>query len=200
MEKPPQVEVVPLESVLLDDRNANKGTVRGRKLLKESIKKFGAGRSILLDSNNTVISGNKTLAAAKSQGYKRVQIIDADGDTLIAVRRKDLNLKRDKKARELAIAENRTSEVDLSWDPEILSTTDADLGQFFEPIELDNLLNEGKGHKRTDKIDLQEPPKMLWVLLGIPFNRFDAVQAPLAILEAESEISVQQARSDAKEK
>jgi hypothetical protein len=163
-------------------------------MLKRSLKKLGAGRSILLDSENRVISGNKTLEAAKSLGYKNVRVVDVDGDTLIAVRRKDLNLQTDKTARELAISDNRTGEVDLAWDPEVLKSTDVDLSELFDPIEVDNITNEGKGHKRTDKIDLQKPPKMLWILLGIPFDRFDLVQEPLALIEAESEITVQQSR------
>lgn len=187
---------VSIEDVEPDPANANRGTPRGKKMIRSSLKKYGAGRSILLDANNRVISGNKTLAAAKAQGFKKVTVIDVDGDELIAVRRKDLNLERDKKARELAIAENRTAQVDLAWNEDVLESIDADLSEFFDKIELDDLLNEGKGTKVPERIDDQPPPKMLWVLLGIPFNRFDVVQTHLAALEAESEISVQQARNE----
>lgn len=187
-------ENMSINDLLLDENNPNRGTPRGRKLLKRSLKKLGAGRSILLDSENRVISGNKTLEAAKSLGFTNVRIVDSDPNTLIAVRRPDLNLETDKKARELAISDNRVSELDLSWNPEVLKTTDVDLAELFEPIEYDNITNEGKGHKRTDKIDLQKPPKMIWILLGIPFDRFDLIQEPLAAIEAEAEISVQQNR------
>ncbi len=194
----PQVEIVddilPIGEVTLDPDNANRGTIRGKKLIKNSLKKYGAGRSILLDANNMVISGNKTVQAAKAQGYKNIKIIDVDGDTLIAVRRMDLDLKRDKKARELAIAENRTAQVDLEWDPEVLKSTDADITDFFDPIEMDNLTNEGRGRNVIEKISNLPPPKMIWVLLGIPFARFDLIQEALASIEAEAEISVQQSR------
>ncbi len=190
----PQVEVVPLDFLTGDKENANRGTPRGRKMLKNSLKKLGAGRSILLDKNSTVIAGNKSFDEAKRQGYKKVIVVNTTGDELVAVRRTDLDL-NDKKAKELALSDNRVAEVDLAWDSEILKNTEVDLGEMFEPIELDNLINEGKGHKRIDKIDLQEPPKMIWILLGVPFDRFDQIQEPLAALEAESEISVQQARS-----
>lgn len=192
----PQIEIASLDEILPDENNANRGTPRGRKMIRNSLKKFGAGRSILLDSDNTVISGNKTLSAAKAQGYKRVQIVDADGDTLIAVRRRDLSLKRDKKARELAIAENRTAEVDLAWDADVLAQANVDLSEMFEPIELDALLNEGKGIKRPERIEDQPPPALMWILLGIPFNRFDLVQKHVAALEDVAEISVQQARNE----
>jgi len=165
-------------------------------MLKNSLKKYGAGRSVLLDKNNTVIAGNKTVSEAIRQGHQKVIVVDTTGNELVAVRRTDLDLSTDKAAKALALNDNRVGEVDLSWDAEVLSQTDADLTELFEPIELDNILNEGKGHKRIDKIDLQAPPKMIWILLGVPFNRFDAIQEPLAALEAESEISVQQARNE----
>jgi hypothetical protein len=189
------VKTVPIGDLVQDSNNANRGTPRGRKTLKGSLKKFGAGRSILLDKDNTVLAGNKTLEEAKKQGFKKVLVIDTDGDTLVAVRRTDLDAK-DKKAQELAIADNRVGELDLAWDPEVLKQTEADLSELFEPLELDRLLNDGKNTRRADTIDLQPPPKMLWVLLGIPFNRFDVVQDHFAALEAEAEISVQSARNE----
>lgn len=193
-QEPPQIEVVQLEDIKLDPNNANRGTPRGRKALKKSIKDLGPGRSVLLDKNNTAIAGNKTIEEAKRQGYKQVLVVRTTGDQLVAVQRTDLDLK-DKKAQELAISDNRTSEVDLSWDPDVLANTEVNLGEIgFEPIEVDNITNAGRGHKRTDKIDKLPPPKMLWILLGIPFDRFDLIQEPLAAIEAESEISVQQSR------
>jgi hypothetical protein len=40
----PKVRVVPIAQLVLDGKNANKGTKRGRELLGESIEKYGAGR------------------------------------------------------------------------------------------------------------------------------------------------------------
>ena len=53
-----------LSSLTPDSRNANKGTARGRKLVRESLKRYGAGRSILLDKNGAIIAGTKTAEAA----------------------------------------------------------------------------------------------------------------------------------------
>jgi hypothetical protein len=47
----------------------------------------------------------------------------------LQVRRGDLDLKKDKKARELAIADNRVGELDLEWNPEVLATLNVDLKQ-----------------------------------------------------------------------
>lgn len=190
-----EIKTVPITDLAPDANNANRGTARGRKMLKGSLKRLGAGRSILVDKNLNTLAGNKTLEEAKKQGFKKVVVVPTDGDTLVAVQRTDLDI-TDKKAQELAIADNRTSEVDLSWDPEILKTTEADLAEFFDPLETDRLLNEGKNSRQPNTIDLQPPPKMVWVLLGIPFNRFDVVQENLAALEGEAEISVQSARDE----
>ena len=190
-----EIKTIPISDLNLDEHNANRGTARGKKMLKHSLKTLGAGRSILVDKNLTAIGGNKTLEEAKRQGYKRVIVVPTDGETLVAVQRTDLTI-TDKKAQELAIADNRVSEIDLAWDPEELKRTDADLTQMFEPLELDRLLEGGKNSRQPNTIDLQPPPKMVWILLGIPFNRFDVVQEHLAMLESESEISVQSARDE----
>ena len=47
----------------------------------------------------------------------------------LQVRRGDLDLKKDKKVRELAIADNRVGELDLEWNPEVLATLNVDLSR-----------------------------------------------------------------------
>ena len=110
-----------LSALTPDTRNANRGTDRGRKLVRESLKRYGAGRSILIDKSGNVIAGNKTLEGAKAVGLEDVQIVKSDGTRLVAVQRTDLDI-NDKAARELAIADNRASELGLEWDPDILKS------------------------------------------------------------------------------
>ena len=116
----PKMRVMPISRLVLDEKNANKGTKRGRELLEESLGKYGAGRSVLVDRQNRVIAGNKTLEAAVAAGIESIAVIETDGSSLVAVQRSDLDLERDKKARELAIADNRVSEIDLDWNAEVL--------------------------------------------------------------------------------
>lgn len=52
----------------LDPHNANRGTDRGRRAVADSLAECGAGRSILVDRDGTVIAGNKTLEAAQALG------------------------------------------------------------------------------------------------------------------------------------
>jgi DNA modification methylase len=141
----PNVRVVPIAHLVLDEKNANKGTKRGRELLGESLEKYGAARSVVVDRNNRVIAGNKTVEAARAAGMKSISVIETDGSSLVAVQRGDLDLKRDKKARELAIADNRVGEIDLEWNPEILASLDVDLKQFWNENELNALLKDFRG-------------------------------------------------------
>jgi DNA modification methylase len=149
----PRVLVVPITQLVLDEKNANKGTKRGRELLEKSLEKYGAGRSVVVDRHNRVIAGNKTLEAAVASGMKSISVVETDGSSLVAVQRGDLDLKRDKKARELAIADNRVSELDLEWNPEVLTSLDADLQPFWSENELKTLLKDF----RTTELSAPEP-------------------------------------------
>jgi DNA modification methylase len=143
----PRVRIVPIAQIVLDGKNANKGTKRGRELLERSLERYGAGRSVLVDRHDRVIAGNKTVEAAVAAGLKSIAVIETDGSSLVAVQRGDLDLKKDKKARELAIADNRVGELDLEWNPEVLATLDVDLNQFWNENELNSLL---KGFRSAD--------------------------------------------------
>ncbi len=48
-----------------DPKNANSGTDRGRKMLRQSLEELGAGRSVLVDRNGAIIAGNKTVETAR---------------------------------------------------------------------------------------------------------------------------------------
>src|ERR1041384_588040 len=95
-----------LSSLTPDTHNANQGTQRGRGLLEKSLRQYGAGRSILADKNGVIIAGNKTLETAADLGLP-VKVVETDGTELVVVQRTDLDLTRDKAARELAYADNR---------------------------------------------------------------------------------------------
>lgn len=149
----PALRTMQIAQLELDDKNANKGTKRGRELLEASLEKYGAGRSVVVDRHNRVIAGNKTVEAARAAGVASITIIETDGTSLVAVQRGDLDLKKDKKARELAVADNRVGELDLEWNPEVLASLDADLSQFWRENELNALL---KGF-RDINVDTPEP-------------------------------------------
>ena len=125
-----------------DPRNANKGTERGYRVLDDSIRDLGAGRSIVTDKEGRVIAGNKTLEAVVDAGLP-IRTIQTDGTELVVVQRTDLDLENgDDKARRLAYADNRAGELGLEWDAgQIADDMDAglDFSGLFEDFELEAL-------------------------------------------------------------
>lgn len=100
-----------------DDHNFNDGTIEGGLLMDKSLKTFGAGRSILVDKNDNIIAGNKTALAALDAGINDALVVETDGKKLVVVQRTDIDLDS-KEGRELAMADNQTSVVNLSWNKE----------------------------------------------------------------------------------
>lgn len=132
-------EKIKLTDLVPDPHNANKGTERGRGMLEKSLQELGAGRSLVVDRNNTVIAGNKSLEAAVEAGFEDAIVVETDGSKFVVVKRVDLDLSEDDKAKKLAIADNRVGEISLSWDAEVLAelSQDIDLSGLFTDNELE---------------------------------------------------------------
>ena len=131
-----------LSELTPDHSNANRGTERGRYALEASLRKYGAGRSILVDRLGRIIAGNKTAETAADVGIDDVIVVQTDGRQVVAVQRTDLDLDSNE-ARELAYADNRVGQLDLDFDPaQILADINAgvNLDQFWRKDELDELL------------------------------------------------------------
>jgi DNA modification methylase len=139
-----QHKTVKLTDFTPDPNNANKGTQRGRGLLENSLQKLGAGRSVLADKNGVLIAGNKTLQTAVESGFENAIVVETDGTQLVVVKRTDLDLSTDAKAKELAVADNRIGEISLEWDAEVLSalSEEFDLSSMFFEEELEDLWKE----------------------------------------------------------
>jgi hypothetical protein len=125
-----------LKDLTPDTRNANKGTPRGQQMIEDSLRNYGAGRSILVDKNLRIIAGNKTAENAGSIGIDDVIVVQTDGTKLVAVQRMDLDLETDQAAKELAVADNRSGQVSLEWDGGALQDLDIDLSKFWTEDEL----------------------------------------------------------------
>ena len=108
-----------IESLVPDNNNFNKGTQYGDHLMDESLRRFGLGRSILIDKNNRIIAGNKTAEKAADIGFTDVVVVEVDGNQLVAVKRKDIDLDS-AKGRELALADNATGKANLCFDTDLI--------------------------------------------------------------------------------
>ena len=123
-----------------DHKNARKRTDRSSSLIKESLEKFGAARSIVIDEDNRILAGNGTIEGAKAAGIKNLKIIETDGNEIIAVKRTGLS---EEEKVGLALADNRTSDLS-EWDAEMLKqlSEEQDLNPWFSPEDLSELLGE----------------------------------------------------------
>ena len=120
-------QTVNIEELVQDQHNFNKGTEEGARLMEKSFTELGAGRSILIDKDGNIIAGNKSQKAAMAAGIKKVRVIESDGTELIAVKRTDISIDS-KEGRELALADNLTTQVNLAWDNVELASVAAEQG------------------------------------------------------------------------
>lgn len=138
-----------------DPRNARRHTPRNVGMIERALNEVGAARSIVVDENGRVLAGNATIEAAAQAGIERVQVVDADGETIVAVRRSGLT--EEQKAR-LALFDNRAAEL-AGWDAGILAelAQETDLSQLFNDDELAALLEQA-GTEIINSAADDEPP------------------------------------------
>ena len=150
----PAAVIETLADLTPDPRNARRHNPRNVGMLEKALGEVGAARSIVIDERGVVLAGNATIEAAGRAGIERVQVVDADGETIIAVRRTGLTAKQ--KTR-LALYDNRTAEL-ADWDADViadlLATERELLDGLFEKDELAKLI-EGLDDdaKYTTKIE-----------------------------------------------
>ena len=139
-----------IESLVLDNKNFNKGTEYGQHLIEESLRKFGAGRSILLDKNNRIISGNKTTENCANVGLDDVIIVETDGTKLVAVKRTDIDLDS-AQGREMALADNATGKANLCFDTDLIMQEAEKFD--FDPEDWGVDVDNGEDDKDEEKQD-----------------------------------------------
>lgn len=136
-----------------DPLNYRHHSEKNKRLIKKSLKECGAGRSILVDADDTVVAGNGVYEQAKNLGIK-TRVIETDGSELVVVKRTDIHL-TDRKRKELALADNATTDTS-EWDTESLKAdwTADELSEWDVDV-----LNEKNDGRYTGKIDglLYEP-------------------------------------------
>ena len=122
-----------------DHKNARKRTDRSAELIKESLQRYGAARSIVIDEDNRILAGNGTIEGAKEAGINRIRVIETDGDEVIAVRR--IGLTEEQKVG-LALADNRTADLS-EWDQEMLKRLgeEHDISPFFNADDISGIID-----------------------------------------------------------
>lgn len=131
-----------IKDLVPDPANRRKHNPRNLGMVVDALHQVGAARSIVIDEDNVVLAGNGVTEAAAEAGITKVQVVEADGNTLVAVRRIGLSAEQ---KRALAIYDNRTAEL-ASWDAaQLQADLDAglDLTPWFSEEELAGVLGQG---------------------------------------------------------
>lgn len=150
-----------IEDLFPDNKNFNKGTQYGQHLIEESLRKFGAGRSILIDKHNNIIAGNKTVENAAIVGLDNVIVVETDGKSIVAVKRTDVDLDS-AFGREMALADNATGAANLAWDADAITEADDEWG--ISPSEWGVELDQGG--EDEDLADEEEEERIVVKVCG----------------------------------
>lgn len=169
-----------------DPKNYRKHSERNKDLINKSLKELGAGRSVLIDSEDYLIAGNGVMEQAEALGIP-TRVIETDGSELVVVKRTDLKL-GDAKRKELALADNATSDAS-EWDVEALeSDWDAlELGAW--GVEL----NEWEDVDYSDKnkeIDIDGLDSDMVIKLKYVEDEYDRVKEALSKIAQTPEAAV----------
>lgn len=127
-----------LKDLTADPTNARRHNPRNVGMIEDALHEVGAARSIVIDEGGRVLAGNATMEAAAAAGIEKVQVVDADGATLIAVRRTGLT---EQQKRRLALFDNRAAEL-AEWDAEMLAGLLTEDALVVDGLFTDKELNE----------------------------------------------------------
>lgn len=131
MDKPVKVTRKRITDYRPAEVNPNAGSEEGVGVLEESLKAFGAGRSVLSDKDGEMIGGSHVLQGAAAVGIDEIIEVETDGRQLVVVKRTDLSLKTDVRARGLQLADNQVHQrnyvPDASVIGQMLAGMDANL-------------------------------------------------------------------------
>jgi DNA modification methylase len=143
-----------LKHLKADPQNARLHNPRNIGTIVDSLHEVGAARSIVIDENNVVLAGNGVVEAAGEAGIEKVRVVEADGNEVIAVRRRGLTPQQ--KTR-LALFDNRAAEL-AEWNPEELVRLDKECPQMLEGMfydgELETIL-EDAGISDVNEVDAE---------------------------------------------
>lgn len=147
-----KLELVEIESLVLDPANVRKHDERNIDAIKASLTRFGQQHPIIVNGDGVVVAGNGRLMAAKSMGWKKISVMRTElkGSDLTA----------------FAIADNRTAEL-ASWDDDGLAQTLAALQNDeeydhlvtgFDDSDIEALINEMMPPAEIVEDEVPEPP------------------------------------------
>lgn len=188
------VTVVPLGSLSQDPDNLRHHTERNVNVIAKSIATVGPARPIVTDENDVILAGNATQQAALQEGITSAQVIETDGETIIAVRVSGLTAQE--KAY-LALSDNRAAGL-ATWKGDAIKAlmeTDTGVKAAVEanwyPQELETLLalpevpavNQGHEEYIPNRMEKAAPSPMIrWSGYRLLCTEDDAARLKAALL------------------
>ena len=160
----PKITETDVSKLIPDPNNARKRTPLSASVIRKSLEQFGAARSIVIDENDVIRAGNGTYEEAGQLGIEKVLVVEADGNTIVAVKRRGLT---EEQWKQYAIADNTASDFS-TWDFDVLNdlAQEVDLSEFFPDDKLNELLEslgkgEGFGNAEPKEEDEEEVAELL---------------------------------------
>lgn len=95
--------------IKFDERNYRKHSEQNKKIIKKSLQELGAGRSVVIDADDTLVAGNGVYEQAQALKMP-VRVVETDGSELVVVKRTDIHTD-DEKRKKLALADNSASDT-----------------------------------------------------------------------------------------
>lgn len=146
--------------IKFDERNYRKHSDQNKKIIKKSLQELGAGRSVVIDADDTLVAGNGVYEQAQALKMP-VRVIETDGSELVVVKRTDIHTE-DEKRKKLALADNAASDLS-EWDVPMIQTdwakeALADWGVEFpeDPIEENKKMIDGVVNAASSEIATRE--------------------------------------------
>lgn len=142
--------------IKFDERNYRKHSDRNKALIKKSLEELGAGRSVVIDADDTLVAGNGVYEQAQKLKMP-VRVVETDGSELVVVKRTDIHT-QDEKRRKLALADNAASDlsewdvpiIDTDWAKDVLADWGVELPEVVNEDGLKDLLDEADFESLND--------------------------------------------------
>ena len=170
-----------ISELIPDAKNARAHNPRNVGMIVNALHEVGAARSIVIDEDGNILAGNATIEAAAEAGIENVEIIEADGETIIAVRRTGLT---DEQKTRLKYFDNQTAAI-ADWDPDvILADLEAgfDFDEIFSGAELENLTGAAVRDysELDDELASLEGFEEVGIIIVVPMKFKDEIEDWLA--------------------
>lgn len=155
------------QQIKFDGRNYRKHSDRNKALIKKSLEELGAGRSVVIDADDTLVAGNGVYEQAQKLKMP-VRVVETDGSELVVVKRTDIHT-QDEKRRKLALADNVASDLSefdvpalqADWTKEALADWSVELPEFKEE-DISGMFTERQKHEKTKDIITIQIPQALF--------------------------------------